>query len=244
MAAEKKSATLQELQSLVGKLSFISSCVHASRVFIARLLNWLRQIHGTKPAQVIPEYVRKDLLWWKMFLPSFNGISMMLVEEWGKPDELFAYDACPSGCGGMMQSEYFHEEFPLSIAQLQMHINALELLTIVVALKIWENRLRGKKVLIYCDNMSSCKLINRGASKDEFHQSCLREICFTAATNNFSIKAQHTRGEDNRVADILSTRWHLHKNADELFRAQVGDLKCSRVPVDSALFSLPVLGRA
>ena len=61
--------------------------------------------------------------------------------------------ACPSGCGGMMQSEYFHEEFPPSIAQ---HINALELLTIVVALKIWGNRLRGKKVLIYCDNMSSC----------------------------------------------------------------------------------------
>ena len=142
---KKKSETLQELQSLVGKLSFISSCVHASRVFIARLLNWLRQLHGTKPAQVIPEYVRKDLLWWKMFLPSFNGISMMLVEEWGKPDELFAYDACPSGCGGMMQSEYFHEEFPLSIAQLKMHINALELLTIVVALKIWGNRLRGKK---------------------------------------------------------------------------------------------------
>ena len=82
-----------------------------------------------------------------------------------------------------------------------MHINALELLTIVVALKVWGIKLRGKKVLMYCDNMSSVNLINRGVSRDNFHQDCLREICFTAAVNNFSIKAQHTRGSDNRVAD-------------------------------------------
>ena len=34
----KSTATLQELQSLIGKLSFVVSCVHSSRVFIARLL--------------------------------------------------------------------------------------------------------------------------------------------------------------------------------------------------------------
>ena len=62
---------------------------------------------------------------------------MMLLEDWSNPDELCACDACPSGCGGISQSEYFHEEFPPNIAQLKMHINALELLTIVVAFKVW-----------------------------------------------------------------------------------------------------------
>ena len=38
---QKHSAILPELQSLVGKLSFVSSCVHASRVCIPRILNWL-----------------------------------------------------------------------------------------------------------------------------------------------------------------------------------------------------------
>ena len=92
-------------------------------------------------------------------LPTFNGVSMMLMAEWSKPDELCACDACPSGCGGIMQSEYFHEEFPLNIVQL---IHACELLTIVVALKIWGSKLKGKKVLMYCDNMSSVRLISRG----------------------------------------------------------------------------------
>ena len=57
----KSTATLQELQSLVGKLSFVASCVHSSRVFIARLLNWLRHIHGKKSPQPIPTYISKDL---------------------------------------------------------------------------------------------------------------------------------------------------------------------------------------
>ena len=233
---QKKSASLQDLQSLVGKLNFISACVHASRVFICRILNWLRLIQDKKSAQLIPAFVKKDLVWWKKFLPTFNGVSMMLLEEWSKPDELFACDACPSGCGGISRDEYFHEEFPSSIAQLKMHINALELLTLVVALKVWGSRLRGKRVLMFCDNMSSVNLINKGLSRDDFHQSCLREICFTAAVNNFAIKAQHTRGEDNRLADILS-RWHLHANSEQVFKDLVKGKKLSRVSVDSSLFS-------
>ena len=64
---QKKSATLRELQSLVGKLNFISACVHASRVFICRILNWLRLIHGKQSAHIIAAFVRKDLMWWKLF---------------------------------------------------------------------------------------------------------------------------------------------------------------------------------
>ena len=37
--------------------------------------------------------------------------------------------------------------------------------------------------------MSSCNVINKGLSRDDFHQSCLREICFVAATNEFTVKA-------------------------------------------------------
>ena len=63
---------------------------------------------------------------------------------------------------GILGLEVFHEEFPPFIIEQQLHINALELLTIVVALKVWGKRLRGKKALILCDNMSSCNVINQG----------------------------------------------------------------------------------
>ena len=141
----KSTATLKELQSLIGKLSFIASCVHSSRIFIARLLNWLRSIPEKQSAQPVSSHITKDLMWWKRFLKVFNGISMMLLEDWSSPDEVFACDACISGCGGIMQTSYFHEQFPPGVTKLQLHINALELLTIVVALKVFWEILKGKE---------------------------------------------------------------------------------------------------
>ena len=231
----KPTATLKEVQSLIGKLSFVASCVQSSRVFIARLLSWLRQMQGKKSALPIPSYIHKDLIWWKLFLVDYNGISMMLTEEWSHPDEVFSCDACPSGCGSLMGSLFFHEIFPASVTERQLHINSLELLTVVVALKVWGKFLRGKKVLILCDNMSSCNLINKGLSRDEFHQSCLRESCYIAAVNEFTFKAMHFRGSDNRASDILS-RWHLHKDSEKLFHEFMGDTVCKRVPVEEKTF--------
>ena len=60
-----------------------------------------------------------------------------------------------------MQTSYFHKQFPPGVKKLQLHINALELLTIVVALKAFGKLLKGKKALIFSDNMSPFDLINR-----------------------------------------------------------------------------------
>ena len=58
----KSTATLKELQSLIGKLSFVASCVHSSCIFIARLLNWLRSIPEKQSAQPGPSHITKDLM--------------------------------------------------------------------------------------------------------------------------------------------------------------------------------------
>jgi hypothetical protein len=64
----KKKASLKELQSLLGKLHFISSCVRPGRVFVNRLLSWLRAAfpeNSTGKHRVfrnIPNYVLKDLI--------------------------------------------------------------------------------------------------------------------------------------------------------------------------------------
>jgi hypothetical protein len=39
---------------------------------------------------------------------------------------------------------------------------------------------QGKKILIFCDNEASVKVINSGSSKDAFMQDCLRELCYMA----------------------------------------------------------------
>jgi hypothetical protein len=114
----KKKASLKELQSLLGKLHFISSCVRPGRVFVNRLLSWLRAAfpeNSTGNHRVfrnIPNYVLKDLRWWERYLSKFNGISMMSIENWSAPDEMLSCDACLLGMGAISKNQFFHTIFP------------------------------------------------------------------------------------------------------------------------------------
>jgi hypothetical protein len=47
------------------------------------------------------------LKWWYEFLPVFNGVSMMAVEEWSYPDTVFSCDACLEGLGVMFENNLF-----------------------------------------------------------------------------------------------------------------------------------------
>ena len=140
----KKKASLHDLQSLLGKLHFVSTCVRPGRIFVSRLLNWLRQAFpsnivgsGHKIFRKIPKEVHKDLLWWHRFLPFYNGVSMMFLEDWTAPDEIFSSDSCLDGFGAVSSNQFFHSRFPSFITQNQLHINSLELLAVVIAVKLW-----------------------------------------------------------------------------------------------------------
>ena len=69
-----QTAILKQLQSVIGKLNFVAHCVKPARIFISRLLNWLRKIQNSENAQIVPDEIRKDLVWWRIFLPRFNGV--------------------------------------------------------------------------------------------------------------------------------------------------------------------------
>jgi hypothetical protein len=205
----KKKCTLKELQSLLGKLHFIAACVRPGRICICRLLIFLRSFESMEggASKHIPGQTKKDIFWWSKFLPLYNGVSMMAVENWSYPDSVFACDACLIGCGGVFESEFFHSVFPEFITAKNVHINGLELLTIIVCLKLWAPRLHGKRITVYCDNQTSVIVLNSGKSRDEFLQSCLREVCYLAAVHEFESRGRHILGRVNTLPDLLS-RWH------------------------------------
>ena len=125
---EKMIMTRKELESLIGKLNFLAICVRPGRVFISCLLNVLRRLPKTGSTQISQELL-KDVEWWNVYLPHFNGISMMQMEEWSAPDQIIACDACLEGCGGITESgEFFHSICPKLVTSQELHINALELL--------------------------------------------------------------------------------------------------------------------
>lgn len=232
----KTSATLKQIQSLLGKLNFVAACVRPSRIFVSRLLCWLRSIHGSKlQYHIIPEFVKKDLIWWHRFLPMYNGISMMKVEQWSAPDSVFSSDACLEGCGGFWMGSFFHVLFPSKFKDKAFHITALEVIAIIICLKLWGKHFKGKRIVVFCDNMAACQVINTGKSRCTILQECLREICFIAALYDFEIRLQHLDSCSNRLADHLS-RWHQSAIHEQCFLELTKGFVLNEYIVDESLF--------
>ena len=77
-----ESYTLKQLQSLLGKLSFVTACVKPGRTFMSRLLNSLRAFPSTRARLPVSGDMKADIAWWLDFLPIFNGTSLIKPLHW------------------------------------------------------------------------------------------------------------------------------------------------------------------
>ena len=188
----KESASRKKVESLIGKLQFLAKCIRAGRVFLSRLIQWIRK--WTKSYRV-PYEARKDIAWWARCTYQHNGVSLIWLHKEPRVDSIVATDACLIGYGGTFKEEYFRGRFP---SHLQNHnIALLEILAVMVALKIWGEQLEGHYFWIHVDNEAVATVLNSGASRDPQLQNVLREIALLAARHQFVIKARHIAGISN-----------------------------------------------
>ena len=112
----------------------------------------------------------------------------------------------------MCRNEYFHVEFPQDvILACKSDINALKLLGLTIAIKLWAPGLKGANIQVFCDNSSAVTVLNSGSTKSTFLNDCLRELWFYAAKFELFITAVHLPGVDNHLPDLLS-RWDKGDN--------------------------------
>ena len=78
----KKVASIREVQQLAGSLNFACRCVKSGRVYLSRILNFLR-LFGSLNKTTLPvtDCVRADIKWWVELVSFHNGISLMTEVE-------------------------------------------------------------------------------------------------------------------------------------------------------------------
>ena len=208
----KPSFTKRELQQLLGKLSYVSVCVRPGRAVMSRLLNALHSCVSSPKCTVHPvsDALRTDIIWWLYFLSHYNGVSVIPSDVIISDPELFATDACLTGCGAVCFGECFHREFPDFLLTQDRHINELELLTVVISIKLWAPKLQGLGVELLSDNATCVSVINSQSSSNVFMQRCLRELWLLLALYNINLIVRSVRRCDNWLADSLS-RFHTDK---------------------------------
>ena len=119
-------------------------------------------------------------------------------------DIVIQTDACLKGYGGICGDQYFRARFPK--ADQSRNIAILEMWAVMVGIKIWQHKLKGKYFWVHVDNEAVASVLNTGSSREPELQNSLREIALIAANNQFILKARFIPGVTNRIPDWLS-RW-------------------------------------
>ena len=123
----KKKITLQNLQSLIGTLQFVTSVIPARRPFLRRLVDMTIGVTKTYHKIRLARGAREDMDMWLTFLREYNGKSFFLHEVWLTSDQLNLYTdaATLHGYGAILRDRWLYGEWQ-GKARL-CHINELEL---------------------------------------------------------------------------------------------------------------------
>ena len=224
----KKSTNLKEVQQLAGLLNFACCCVKSGRVYLARILNFLRSL-PKKGSRKIPVSVLHDVQWWIDFAPKFNSTSLLTYNWWSRVDTDITTDSCLTGAGAFnkITGEFFHWKFPEILLELSLDINQLECLTVVLALKLWGASLNRKRMQVHCDNQVSVEWINSGTSRNTVIQACLRKLHVQLALNSCELRAVFLTRKKNGISDELSC-WHLNDKFHAQFYQLTSHFVCKK----------------
>ena len=199
---DRTAASKQEVQSLAGKLNFISLCVSPGRKFLARILAALRAAEPGELINITTE-VHKDLNWFVMFASACNRRVMFSPKL---NEFVIECDACLQGSGGFSSTHYYHAQFT-STHTARYHISQLEALNIVQALKsLTPHHLTNARVVVHTDNIAAMYALNTGRTKDVTLAACAREIRLFAAFRQLDILVAHVPGVELVLADALSRK--------------------------------------
>ena len=200
----KISCTKRQLQSLIGSWLYVHKCVKPARFFLNRMLELLCQSHNSRHINLTNDF-KRDLLWFRKFLPLYNSVSMYGHKVITDVIEL---DACLTGLGGRYGYWVYHLPIPNNFKQLS--IVHLEMINILLAVRLFTQTWKGRKILIKCDNVAVVNVMKSGRARDPFLGACARSVWFESTLADTHLHYGHIMGKRNRVADLLSRYLMLH----------------------------------
>ncbi len=146
-----------------------------------------------------------DLEMWLIFLQHFNGTAIIPDQSWLDEQDLQLFTDASSdmGFGGFYNGKWFQGKWP-SAEYRSFSIAWLEFFPIVVALVVWGEELRGKRIVIRSDNKAVVSIVNRQTSKCTKIMRLVRFFVLQCLKMNIAFCAKHIAGEQNNIADALS----------------------------------------
>lgn len=229
-----KKMFVRDLESVTGLLSFCSRAIPSARTFIRRFYDILAGLKVKKSYYKVRlnEEVKADVAILLEFLDKFNGHCYFPDRFWISNVSLKLFtDSSGSpdlGCGAFFNNHWCQLAWPSSIANspLIRNLAFLELIPVVLALYLWGDQLKNKRIIFYIDNLALVSILNKNSSKDKSIMKLVRHVVLITMLKNIQFKAFHIETSQNQIADALS-RFQMHR-----FRtvAQYADMFPTQIP--------------
>ena len=146
----------------------------------------------------------------EFFFSHFNGVSVFHNRWWDSNDDLQLYSDSAGG-EGFGFGIYFGGKWACSQWPENWHtlgmtkdITLLEVFPIFVALKVWGQQLKNRRLCFNCDNQAVVHTLNSMTSKNDRVMVILRMITLLCLEFNLLIKARHVPGANNGICDSIS----------------------------------------
>ena len=163
-ALQEKQITFRELQSITGKLNFVSYIIPVGRCFSRRLYDLT--INRSPNAMItLGHGAISDLQTWQQFLTTYNAKELYVdrVKLSSQSNHIFT-DASLLGYGGTFQNEYFYGYFPPHWQNYDIQVK--EFFPIFMLFSAKASEFHNKHLIIRTDNSSVTAAINRQTSKN------------------------------------------------------------------------------
>lgn len=206
-----KKVTKQQIQSLAGKLNWVTQCVYGGRYHMRRLLERANTLKSQWHRTIVTVDMKKDAWWWIKFMRIFNG-TMPMIDN--RPASPVSIDACKTAGGAFYNGDIAYTPW-IGDTITSLPINYLEVLALEPAAQRWGHLWANKKVYVHTDNKAACHIINNGCSKNMVVMDSLRRVFWLSAVYNFRIKAVYYPGVYNVLADAVS-RLHERNGLERL----------------------------
>lgn len=198
----KNRVSKKMLQSIVGRIMYVSNCIRPARKFSARILATLRQMKD-RNWTTIKDDVKADLKWFYNFAAISNGVYYYSPPRVEIPLEC---DSSLYAGGGVGVGRYYTLNYTDAHRQTYPSIVHLEAINLLVLYRTMADFISDPAtlVVIYTDNLGLRYALETGKTKDGILASCAREMWLMAAAHNHQVTIRHKPGTDLVLADALS----------------------------------------
>jgi hypothetical protein len=215
----QRKISVEDLESLIGKLQFNEKAVRKGRSYLYALRQQLVRAQKADAQSwhriKFSSAAKQELKWWHHALQHDSKASLLHYVKWVDPLGVLepTSDASEWGCGAFFHGEYVSLPWTDEVKEIaglgtrHRSMPLCEAIRVAVAVSTWRHQFAGRQVLFRTDCLPVVHGMNKGRSKStssEWLNAVYRFINRICHTHNIFLRAEHIKGTDNVLSDFVS----------------------------------------